>query len=228
MPRTYLTGANVAEFAQTVRAKAGENTADLRNLAERLDQAHGALGLEAAGNDRLAAVRDIVGFLDRLTDTGGNVAVIDALANPSLPVALQTAGNLRSEARRDETALRGFKWKLLDTVIAGAEQSGVRGDGARAIVKNLREVIVTPGRSLSDEMGRAESRVVDWVVGQTPQPPSPDKRTKGRETVVVDPDKVTLHETELRDESELDALTAELRKTLQENGSRVRVKWWIE
>ncbi|MFI6433226.1 DUF6079 family protein [Rhodococcus oryzae] len=226
MPRTYLTGANVAEFAQTVRAKAGENTADLRGLAERLDHAHGVLGLEAAGNDRLTAVRELASFLDRLTDTGGNVAVIEALANPSLPVALQTAGNLRSEARRDETALRGFKWKLLNTVIAGAEQSGERGDTARAIVANLREVIVTPGRSLSDELSRAESRVVDWVVGGSTPPEPSDKRKKGGDTVVINPDRVTLRE--LSDESELDTLTAELRKAVQEHGSRVRVKWWIE
>ncbi|RVW03220.1 DUF6079 family protein [Rhodococcus spongiicola] len=225
MPRTYLTGANVAEFAQTVRAKAGDKLTDLRGLIERLDAAHTVLALDAAEADRLSAARELVAFLDALTSTGGNVALIDMLAGTKLVVAPPTAGQLRAEAGRDMTALRTFQWKLLDTVVAGADQPGARGDAARVILKNLREVIVTPGRSLYDELSRAENRVVDWVVGgqRKPDPVKPPTDDGEDETVVVNPDKVTL-----RNLGDLDDLTEELRKAIEQDGSRVRVKWWIE
>lgn len=235
MPRTFLTGANAAEFAQQVRVKAGEHSGDLAQLADRLGAAHTALGLDRADTDRLAATRQLATFLQQVVGTNDNVELIDALAGLRLVIAPQTAGQLRAEAGRDAVALRGFQWKLLDKVTAGAERSGDRGAAARAILASLREVIVTPGRSLADELGRAGSRVVDWVVGDepTPPPPTPTPPIKngnggrgGAETVVTNPDRVTLHE--VRSEADIDTLAAELRKAFAEHGSRVRVKWWVE
>lgn len=231
MSRTYLTGANVADFAQQVRVKAGEHTSDLRQLAERLDDAHRVLGLDTTATDRLSVARALVEFQDRLVATGGNVALIGALAEVDLPVPVQTAGNLRTEAARDAVALRSFQWKLLDKVVAGAEAAGERGDTARMILKNLGETIATTGRSLADELSRAENRIVDWVVGDAPTPPpgcgsSGSTGRKGGETVVTNPDRVTLRD--LDDVEDVNALAEELRKAVKQHGSRVHVKWWIE
>lgn len=229
MSRTYLTGANVADFAQNVRVKAGENATDLRQLIERLADAHRALGLDTAENDRLTAARELSDFLDRLTISAGNVELISMLAAMQLVVGPQTAGQLRVEAGRDALALRNFQWKLLDKVIAGAEESGERGDSARLILKSLCEVVVTPGRSLSDELSSAASRVVDWVVGeQAPTPPKPPSRGgtekgTGKSTGRADPKIV-----ELNNLDDIDDIAEELRNAMEEHGDRVRVQWWIE
>ena len=56
MPRTYLTGANVADFATQVRAKANESISDLGYLIDELDTAHRRLG-PGAGGQRSACRR---------------------------------------------------------------------------------------------------------------------------------------------------------------------------
>ncbi|MGV9671693.1 DUF6079 family protein [Gordonia sp. NPDC003504] len=236
MPRTFLTGANVAEFAQTVRTVSAENRTDLQNLVTQLDAAHDRLALDVNDTDRLAAVRELTDALDTLAATGGNVALITTLGTLNLLVAPQTAGQLRADAGRDAITLRRFQWRLLDTVLAGKTMSGDRGDSARAILRRLEELIVTPGRSLTDELGKVESSVVDWVVqgpitgdddgddhddddgGESDDEPSTKRRGTPGGT----------HTAEVRSDSDLTALLDDLRLALPPKGSRLRVQWWIE
>ncbi|EUA35230.1 putative phage resistance domain protein [Mycobacterium xenopi 3993] len=119
MPRTYLTGANVAEFAAQVRAKASEAVTELGHLIDQLQPAHSRLGSTPGADDRLTVAVALRGFVENLSTTTGNVAVIDAMAAVTLPVAIETAGQIRNDAARDARALRNFKWPLLQTLRAG-------------------------------------------------------------------------------------------------------------
>jgi hypothetical protein len=216
LPRTYLTGANVADFAAQVRAKANESIPELGYLIDELDAAHQRLELSAGANDRLVAARALRAFVDNLSASAGNVAVIDAMASVELPVALETAGQLRSDAAADTRALRNFKWKLLEKLKKGTERAGEAGDGARSIWKTLQDAISIPGRSLGDELSSAENKLVAWVVDDEPSspPPEPPKKPSGR--------------TVLRGPGDLSKLQTALSTALTEHGKEIRVHWWVE
>jgi hypothetical protein len=216
MPRTYLTGANVADFATQVRTKANESISALGYLIDELDTAHGRLDLEPGANDRLVVARKLRDFVDKLSTTSGNVAVIDALANLELPVALETAGQIHNDADRDLRSLRGFQWKLLEKLREGTKAPGDAGDGARRIWSHLQQAISVPGRSLSDELANCQNKLVDWVVGgEPPEPPkSPKPPHPEREAV-------------LRNPSDLTKLEKELSKELA-GRKRIHVHWWAE
>lgn len=215
-PRTYLTGANVAEFAAQVRAKAADSISGLRYLIEELEAAHHRLGADAGADDRLVAAGALLGFVEKLHTTSGNVAVIDAMATVTLPVALETAGQIRNDAVRDTRALRNFKWKLVEKLLPATERGGEAGDEARAIEKRLRDAVSVPGRSLSDEMDSAENKLVAWVVDDTPSEPEVEiKRTAAS------------GESVLTSGADLDALIATLRTTIMD-GKKIRVRWWEE
>jgi len=216
MPRTYLTGANVADFATQVRTKGNESISALGYLIDELDAAHSRLDLEAGANDRLVVARQLRDFVDKLSTTSGNVAAIDALANLELPVALETAGQIRNDADRDLRALRGFQWKLLEKLREGTNAPGDAGDGARGIWSLLQHAISVPGRSLSDELVSCQNKLVDWVVGgEPPQPPKPPKPLRPEREAV------------LRNPSDLTKLEKELSKELAER-RRIHVHWWVE
>ncbi|MGC5248845.1 DUF6079 family protein [Gordonia sp. DT219] len=236
MPKTFLTGANVAEFAQAVRTKAADNRSDLQNVADRLAAAHSALQLEITKTDRISVVRDIAEFVDRLGTTSGNVALIASLAELELPVAPQTAGQLRADAGRDAMALRQFQWRLLETVLAGKSASGERGDSARGIVRRLDELIATPGRSLADEIGKVESSVVDWVVtGQQAHQSGGDTDSAGIGDKKAEPataehagaaDSASTRTVEIRNAADVDKLVESLREALSQSDSPITVRWW--
>lgn len=228
MPRTFLTGANVAEFADAVRTRAAEQRTELQNVADQLATAHRTLGLEVADSDRLAAVRELTAFLDDLAATSSNVALIAMLAQMQLAVAGQTAGQMRADAGADAVALRTFQWRLLDSVLAGRGLAGERGSAARAIVRSLEELIVTPGRSLRDEVGRVESKVVDWVVAGQPQPDDKPDESEGDDDSTDTDNPNATHDVNVTGVADVDKLADSLREALATNGSRVRVKWWIE
>lgn len=215
--RTYLTGANVAEFAAQVHDKANESLSELGYLIDELDTAHRRLQLTAGANDRLSVARALHNFVETLYGTSGNVAVIDALAGLALPVAAETAGQIRSDAAGDTRALRTFKWKLLEKLAAGTERAGEAGDAARAIWKSLQDAIAIPGRSLSDELAAGENKLVAWVVDGEPGPPPPPPGPKQPSGKVV-----------LRKAADLSELDKALSAALTEHGQRVHVHWWVE
>lgn len=228
IPRTFLTGANVADFAQQVRARAGEKTSDLRQLADRLADAHRALKLDVADTDRISVARALVDYLDTLASTAGNVALIDLLATTPVPGSAESAGRMRTEAAHDAAALRGFQWRLIGALLAGAETGGERGESARVIVKKLEELITIPGVSLADELNRTETRVVEWVVSErVDDDPDDDADDEDDDTsggeVVTDPDEVTLD-----DIVDIESVTRRLRAAHKKHGKRLHVKWWVE
>ncbi|NTY62303.1 DUF6079 family protein [Mycolicibacterium sphagni] len=218
MPRTYLTGANAAEFATQIRSKATEGTSQLSYLNDELRTAYQRLGMTAGGGDRLTSAQALQSLLDTLQATAGTVPVINAVASIDLPVAPETAGQIRSDAARDTQALRSFRWKLVEKLHQGVDRSDDSGDSARAIEKALHEAISIPGRSLSDELSSVENKLVAWVVddgtGAPPSPPPPPGKPKGDVT--------------LKGAADLRALTADLQKAVSEHGNRVHVRWWVE
>ncbi|MEV4238018.1 DUF6079 family protein [Nocardia sp. NPDC049737] len=238
MPRTYLTGANVADFAQQVRVRAAEKHSDLVELIQQLTAAHDRLHFTAERNDRLTAATELANALERVQATAGNVAVIDQLAELTLPVAMSTAGQIRAEAGRDARALRGFRWQVLEKLQAGAEASGPAADSARDLLRRLRETISVPGKSLAEELGHCEDRIFNWVMAQTPtpvedpvrdstpppptdpKPPHPEPAPVSSET---NPETVILQGLD-----DVEEFTNELRAAFARHGSRVRVKWWVE
>ncbi|WP_210686514.1 DUF6079 family protein [Mycolicibacterium sp. GESEQ-9] len=217
MPRTYLTGANVADFATQVRAKANESLSELGYLIEELGSAHHRLEFGAGSNDRLTAAQSLHGFVESLYGTADNVAVITAMASVQLPVALETAGQIANDAARDTRALRNFKWKLLEKLKTGTERPGEAGDHARSIWKSLQNAVSIPGRSLSDELAGGENKLVAWVVEDepTPPPPPPPPGPKPSGEVV------------LRGTQDVSSLQSALTSALA-NGKQVHVRWWVE
>lgn len=215
MSRTYLTGANVADFATQVRSHAADKLGDLARLTEELASAHAKLSFEATPDDRLPAAQTLQTFLEQLQSTSGNVAVIDSLAAIDLPIGVPTAGQIRNDAAADTRSLRGFQWPLLVKLHTGVQQSGEAGDEARAILRQLQQAISVPGRSLSEELGRGQNRLVQWVVGDPPPPPPPPPPGPRGEKKVASAD-------------DLDGVVRDLRAALQETLGTLKVRWWSE
>jgi hypothetical protein len=216
MPRTYLTGANVAEFAAQIRVKANESISELSYLIEELNQSHDRLKAAAAQDDRLIVARALRGFVENLNVTSSNVAVINAMADVTLPVALETAGQIRNDAARDTRALRNFKWKLVEKLQQATGLSGDSGDVAREIEKRLQEAISIPGRSLGDELTIAENKLVEWVVED--EPPTPPKPAHGKPS-----GKPVLANTE-----DIKTLTTKLANVMTQGYKKIHVHWWVE
>ncbi len=213
MARTYLTGANVADFATQVRTKANESISELGYLIDELDLAHQRLGVAAGSGDRLVIARALHHFVEKLSGTAGAVAVIDAMAAITLPVALETAGQIRNDAARDTRALRNFKWKLLEKLQEGAERPGEAGDHARAIEKQLAQAISIPGRSLSDDLAAGENTLVAWLVDEPPTPGPQPEPPSGKSL--------------LRRTEDVEELSATL-TALSRQGKQIRVQWWVQ
>lgn len=218
--RTYLTGANVAEFADQIRAKANSSLSELNNLITQLESAHHHLEFAPGGNDRQSAALALRGFAETLAGTAGNVAAINVMATVSLPVALETAGQILADADRDHRAVRGFQWELLRKLKTGIQRAGDAGDGARAIWQALQDAISVPGRSLSDELSSGLNKLVAWVVDDEPTappppPPSPSSGTRRTEVVLTNP-------------SDLSGLQQQLSSALAEPGKTIHVHWWVE
>ncbi|UJL30972.1 phage resistance protein [Mycolicibacterium vanbaalenii] len=220
MARTYLTGANVADFAAQVRTHATEVGTKLGHLVDELHKAYGRLDAVAGADDRLTAARALHDAADTLSRTAGNVAVIDALAGVGLPVALETAGQIGADAPRDSVTLRNFKWPLVEVLKTGARTGGDVGDRANAIWKSLQEAVSIPGRSLSDDLTAAESKLVHWVVEREPVTPPPPPLPPA--PTVTERDRV------LRNTDDLAGLQSEITAALQDSGKKVHVRWWLE
>jgi hypothetical protein len=141
-------------------------------------------------------------------------------------VALTTAGQIAAEAARDTTTLRNFKWPLVEVLKAGATTGGEVGDRANAIWKSLQEAVSIPGRSLSDELTTAESRLVQWVVEREavtpPETPKPPESPKPPQMPVVERERV------LRSAADLSSLEQEITAALRDSGKKVHVRWWLE
>ncbi len=209
--RTYLTGANVAEFAGQVRAHSSDTVDELGSLIDELGKAHHRLGTEAGADDRLVAARALRDFAETVQRTSANVALIDAMAGVALPVALETAARIRSDAPTDSRTLRAFKWQLVHALTPATALPGNAGDDARAIQKRLRDAIAIPGRALTDELAGAENSLITLVVG-TPAPPATAARG----------------ETVLTTAADVSSLVAALTDAVTNEHKTIHVHWWAE
>ena len=209
--RTYLTGANVAEFANQVRGKAAESVNELGSLIDELDKAHQRLGTEPGADDRLVAAQALRDFAETLQRTSANVGLIDAMASAELPVALETAARIRTDAPTDSRTLRSFKWQLVEALTPATAQSGESGDNARAIQKRLRDAIAIPGRTLSDELATAENSLITLVVGK---PPTPKPENRGEKV--------------LTNAEDVSSLVQDLTDAVTKENKTIHVHWWVE
>lgn len=215
--RTYLTGANVAEFADQVRTRAAGSLSELHNLITQLESAHLKLEFAPGDNDRLTAALAVRAFAETLSSTAGNVATINAVAAVSLPVGLETAGQILADADRDHRSQSRFQWELLRKLKTGTERAGEDGDSARTIWRSLQDAVSVPGRSLSDELASGLNKLVAWVVEDEPQsPPPPPPPGPERRTVV------------LNEPADLSGLQEQLSSALSKTGKKVHVHWWVE
>jgi len=214
IPRTYLTGANIAEFADQVRTRATSGLAPLANLVAELDSGYGHLDSVSGEGDRLTAVRALRGFVETLSATSGNVAAIKTMAAVSLPVGLETAGQILADAAADTQALRDFKWDLLRPVKDATTRNDEDGENASRIWLQLQNAVAVPGKSLSDELAVGMNKLVSWVVRDNPKPP-PGPAPKPRAEVV------------LNSTADLGGLQEQLTSAL-EPGKKIHVHWWVE
>ncbi|BBZ54540.1 MULTISPECIES: DUF6079 family protein [Mycobacteriaceae] len=215
-PRSYLTGANVAEFADQVRARAANSISEVNHLIDQLKSAHHQLEFAPGDGDRLTTALALRTFIETLSSTSGNVAAITTMADVSLPVGLETAGQILADADRDHRAQRAFKWDLLRKLKTGTERAGEAGDSARAIWSALQNAISVPGRSLSDELSSGLDKLVTWVVQDEPVTPPPPPPGPTRSEVV------------LNSPADLSGLQEQLTTALAEPGKTVHVHWWVE
>lgn len=219
--RTYLTGANIAEFADQVRTKAAGSISELNALITQLESAHHHLEFAPGENDRLTTALALRAFTETLVDTSGNVAAINSVAGVSLPVGLETAGQILADADRDHRAQARFQWELLRKLKTGTERAGEAGDSARAIWSALQNAISVPGRSLADELASGMNKLVAWVVDDeptTPPPPPPPPPPPGRPR----------SEIVLNNAADLSGLQEQLSTALAEPGKKIHVHWWVE
>lgn len=220
-PRTFLTGANVAEFADQVRGKAAAGLSALNNLVSELETAHQRLELAPGDSDRLTVAQALRAFAEDLSGTSGNVAAINTMAAVLLPVGLETGGQVLADADRDYRATRAFQWELLRKLKTGTERAGEAGDSARVIWSALQNAVSIPGRSLSDELASGLNQLVAWVVEDEPVTPPPPRTGPGPQTN---------HRSEvvLNSPSDLAGLQEQLTSALAEPGKTVHVHWWVE
>ena len=146
-------------------------------------------------------------FAETLSKTANNVAVIDAMATVTLPVALETAARIRNDAPQDSRSLRSFNWKLAEPLGSASEEPGESGDQARTIIKRLRDAVAIPGRALSDELSSAATALTAWVVQDKPTP-------TGR---------LVLSKAE-----DIANLTTTLKDAITKDHKTVHVHWWTE
>ncbi|GGF99355.1 hypothetical protein GCM10007304_11520 [Rhodococcoides trifolii] len=176
MPRTFLTGANAAEFAAQIRSRASEGLEDLGALISALATAERALELPDGAANRSSAIVELQSTLKQLSRTSANVELIGSLADMHLQVSLQTAARLRESAAQDIVALNAFHWVMITTLIQGTSESGPRGDDARSIFDHLSSSVSTPDGELARNLTALSRELAKWISGP-PVGPKPEPAT---------------------------------------------------
>ncbi|MBY6363249.1 phage resistance protein [Rhodococcoides corynebacterioides] len=187
LPRTFLTGANAAEFAAQVRSKASDSLESLSRLIPAIGTAERALELPESAAKRSGAVIELHAALDHISRTSDNVELIAGLAALQVSVPLQTAALLRSSAERDRRALESFHWVMVGTLIRGTTEADPRGEEARNIFQRLTDTVSTPDGDLAQRLTQLSSDLAAWISGPTPPPPPPKPHSK----VVTTPAELT-------------------------------------
>lgn len=220
----YLTGANVAEFAEKVREKAKAVTPDARSVVDELRRVYTRLGLTQRERDRLTTAEEAARFVSGLNQLSGPVDVINAIADARFSSNEQTTGRSLADAENMFRALSNQDWQRLDPVRKAETGGDERAQQARDIVRRLNEGVVANEmvQSLAKVLRTAENETFKWLTdGPIPPPPPPPPPPPDPPEGV---DQITLHSAR-----DLKTVEQELQMFLRKhNGKRVHVKWWVE
>ena len=221
----YLTGANVAEFAEKVREKAKTVAPDATTVVDELRGVYTRLGLTQRERDRLTTAEEAAQFVNTLGQVSGPVDVIDAVSEAKFSSNEQTVGRSLANAESMLRAISNQDWQRLDPVRKAETGGDEHSREARNIVRRLREGVTNNEivQSLPKILHTAENETFEWlkrIIGPSPTPPSPPDPGPGPEVV----DQIIL-----RSQSDLKTVEQELQIFLKKhNGKRVHVKWWVE
>lgn len=216
----YLTGANVADFAEKVREKVKALAPAAGSLVEELRKAYTRFGLTQRERDRLTTAEESAKFLSTLGQAAGPVDLINAVADVRFSATAQTVGRSLAAADSATRALSNQDWTRPDPVREAEQGGDDRAQQAREIMRRLKEGVATDemAASLAKVLHTAEDETWRWLARWRPVPdPEPGPGPKVR-------DRITL--TSQRDVS---AVQRELARILAEHiGERVQVEWWVE
>jgi len=219
-----LTGANVADFSEHIRARAKDLSVPVRSLADRLGAACTRLGIDQQEAERPLLTRLLAEQLAALSTAADNVALIDRLAGLDLPVAPETAARLLTEAPGDGAALGGLRWNLVDSALAEEDHVGQRPEDARKILGRLRAALSGIGAPLTEGLAKATDELIEWITVPSPPPPPPPPHP----TPLVDiPTRTNPEEISLEIDT-ASAVEARLSAALRAHGKKVRIMWWVE
>ncbi|NDL60406.1 DUF6079 family protein [Phytoactinopolyspora mesophila] len=235
----YLTGANVAEFAGTVSARAAEHAGPADALVGELRQLYSRLTVDQHDGDRLTVAAAAASFVIDLSRTSNRVALIEKVARAEFPVPLDVVGRTLADAATVVRALQAFQWHRLSPVVQAETGADERAQQARDIMRQLREATSADELTvrLADALRRAEEETFQWLADQTPSvpapPPAPEQH--GPEDVELDVSTDEPQTGQIRDRialtsaKDVPVVEVELKRLLAEHhGRRIHVQWWVE
>jgi len=223
----YLTPAEVASFAEKVRAAAQDRYQLAYRLQAALEETRQRLGHgDGEESVRLATARATASLADRLRQLGG-VELIRALATASVPEPAR-AGRSLTTADAVVGVLKRFEWDRLEPLRRAAGGEGRPADRASEIVRALEAAVNDDEltQPIAAAIQRADREVFDWLRDQvvTPPPPPPPPPAPPLPT----PGKARGRRTLGPGES-LEAVTADLQAFRTQNAGRpVTVEWRTE
>lgn len=226
----FLTGPNVADFAEKARVAAKDQVNAADSLVNELRDAYHRLGLDQQPEDRLTVAEKSAAFVVDVSRTANRVALIGKVAQADFGTTLQAVGTSLSEADRVTRALRAFQWTRLDP-ISSAETSGdERAQRAREIMRRLKDALSDNelAARLPQALNTAEDETFHWLATGRPEPSPQPEPPPVDEEPKPSPDRHRDRIT-LRSSNDLSAVEIELKRLLAEHvDGRIHVEWWVE
>jgi hypothetical protein len=222
---SYLTGANVADFAEKVRDKAKTLRGAADSLVDGIRDLYTRFGLTQSEGDRLTTAEESARSVRKVTQIAGPVDVINELADADFSSNDQTVGRSLAHAETIQKALSNRDWERLDPVRAVETGGDERAQKAQDILRRFYEGVTDNEivQSLDAVLRTAEKETFTWlaegaakpVPDSTPEPPKPD---------VVLRDGITV-----RSKNDLSTVETELARVLSKHsGKHIHVEWWVE
>lgn len=224
---TYLTGANVADFAGKVREEAKGRVRSAANLVDELRGAYTRLGLSQGNGDRLTTAEQALGFVRKLGDIDGPVDLINAIADAQFSANDSTVGRSLAHADVVVRALASQDWQRFEPVRQAETGGDERAEQARDIVRRLRDGVIANEmvHSLATVVRTAEDDTFRWLAKSSPTPPEPPTQEPGPDP---EPEPPVRDSVTVRSVDDLATVRQELARLLSEHGKDVHVEWWVE
>lgn len=233
-PNTYLTGANVADFATKVCGEAKTASRVTQELVDELRAAYTRLGLNQGQGDRLTTAEEATRFVQELGQISGPVDVINAIAGARFSSNDPMVGHSLARADSVIRALSSQDWQRFGPVREAEAGGDERAQQARHIVRVLREGVIDNElvQSLATVLRTAEDETFTWLAGGVPSaPPKPPAETEPPTQPKSDPstDPVLHDRITVRTRDDLSTVQRELARVLHEHSDkRIHVEWWVE